>query len=347
MSARITTDKPYDLMGEVTPRMILNIDEMLGQLYWYVTQLESKITGSEGLLSSQNTSITQEILNAYGSAPSGSSSSATSFSHWPVGPWTFGETVGAASAYLDAGTVPTGTYNDFDPGFMDSTVVLDIEPDSGTVTLTGLRARTDYKPRLILIRNVDTSNNLTLKHLNSGSIGRNQFRLPSNVDVTVGPRQAIWLFFDPSAGLWTSAITSHVSGGLALAGAAQSATITLSQSQIEAANTTPITIVSAPGAGILVVPIMFSVICNVTSAYGTNPNWSIRYSGVANDIGNAVASQLNSTGVRPCFAGVASEAFTTDVRNLAIVLRLSSDPTGGAAAGVATCTYFTVDASSV
>src|SRR3990167_9054165 len=265
MSERITHDKPYDLKGDVNARMINYIDEMFGQLYWSMAQLENKLSSGKGLLTSNNTSITTEL-----------DPGSTNITNWLTGPWTFGAGT-TTSAYIDTGVMPTVTYHNFAPSGIDSAVVLDIEPVSAGVTLTGLKSRTDARFRMILIRNVDTSGSLTLKHLNSGSLGRNQFRLPSSTDIVVGPRQAVWLFFDASAGLWTSAITSHTSGGLALGDSLSLVELDLTEGQLENLNTTPIEIIAAPGAGKVIVPVQATFVLKLTSVYTNSPGVQLRY----------------------------------------------------------------------
>ena len=338
MAERITFDKPYDLKGEVSPRMISNIDEMLAQLYWSTAQIESKLSANQGFLSSQTTTLEQE----------NSGVNVGGFSHWPIGPWTFGQTP-LPGAYLDVGAISTGTYNNFEPSNIDYTVVLDIEPSGGTVTLTGLKSRSDFRPRLILIRNVDTSNNLVFKHLNSGSAGKNQFRLPSSTDVTVGARQAIWLFFDPSAGLWTSAITTHTSGGLSLEAGVTLATGTLTEAQIESWSSSPITLISAPSATTAIIPIHASVAFNITALYSSAPSFTI-------DWGTASAGPFSAAGtpalnsnlnehlclLAPIARNYTSQASFDGVEGEPIILAGSADPTGaGSATAAWSILYYT------
>ena len=338
MSARISFDKPYDLRGEVSPRMISNVDEMLGQLYWSVAQLETKLSGGQGFLTSQNTTLEQETTG----------SNIGSLSHWPIGPWTFGATP-TPGAYLDVGTISTGTYNNFEPSGMDYVVVLDIEPSGGTVTLTGLKSRADFRPRMLLIRNVDTSNSLVLKHLNSGSAGKNQFRLPSSTDITVGARQAVWLFFDPSAGLWTSAITTHTSGGLASTSNVSLVSVSLTEGQLEALSATPVQVIAAAGTNTIVIPIMWAYQIDVSTAYSNAPTVRLRYTGNASNLVNTIGSRASSLDISHATntaIAFAEGVGTFDPRNTDVEVSFDTALTGaGAATAKVRVIYYTADFS--
>lgn len=139
--------------------------------------------------------------------------------HWKApGPWLFDER-GAANEHMVGLRPPkltTGTYNDYAPQGINDAVILEIEPDGGTVTLTGLRQHQGIarNKRMLLIRNRDSAENLILVHSSTSSSTGSRFFLPGNANVTMGPGQNIWLYYDPAKDGWTAAITPHVSGGL-------------------------------------------------------------------------------------------------------------------------------------
>lgn len=138
--------------------------------------------------------------------------------HWKSpGPWLFDDrnATNPNSVGLRV-SIPTGTYNDYAPTGINDAVILDIEPTGGTVTLNGLRQHLGIarNKRMLLIRNSSATQSLTLKHSNTGSSTGSRFFLPANTDVTMGPGQNIWLYYDPAKDGWTAAITPHAAGGI-------------------------------------------------------------------------------------------------------------------------------------
>ena len=345
MAERITLDKPYNIMGEPNARMISNIDEMLGQLYWQMAQLENKLSSGQGLVSSNNTSITEE----------NEGSNSGSLTRWLSGPWTLDNVGGTDKiAGIVVSPVSTGTYNNFSPSGIDKAVSVEIEPSGGTVTLTGLESSGLYQRRFLFLRNRDSVQNLVLKHENSGSLGRNQFRLPDSVDVTLGPRQAIWLFFDPAAGLWYAAVTPHTSGGLAtMSGDVTQTEVALSQTDLENLSSTPVTVLAAPGANKVVCVIGAIIQVNLTVLYSAGaPTISLRYDGLGTDLTTTVAPSFTAnTGVKHSIMDASGSGLNfapaSDIRNVAVVLRGNADLTTGAgtATGTIVITSYTADFS--
>lgn len=336
MSARISFDKPYDLRGDVSPRMITNIDEMLGQLYWTVAQLEGKLSGGQGLLTSQNTSITQESTS-YGASSSSPSSVGSSVTNWLTGPWTLDGGSGRSVAAL-RNDPPAGTYNNFEPSGIATAVLLELEP-SGAVILTGLKAPTTDTKRLLLLRNRDSSNSVTLKHANSGSSTRNQFSLPSSTDVVMGPGQSAWMYYDTGRTAWTLAITSHTSGGLGLGQAVSSVRRAITEVEIETVGGLDVELVAAQGADDVVVPVNVTVELNVTTGYTTSPSWSLVYDGDTTNLVAVSATSFTTTGKKTGLfprAGALSFVHSTfNPTNKGVRLQLSGVP-GTAGTGVAT-----------
>ena len=148
--------------------------------------------------------------------------------HWKApGPWLFDER-GAANEHMVGLRPPVlaaGTYNDYAPQGINDAVILEIEPDGGTVTLNGLRQHLGIarNKRMLLIRNRDSAENLILVHNSASSSTGSRFFLPGNANVTMGPGQNIWLYYDPAKDGWTAAITPHLSGGLGTGAASTNA----------------------------------------------------------------------------------------------------------------------------
>lgn len=121
-------------------------------------------------------------------------------------------------------------------------------------------------------------------------------------------------------------------------------TITLSQAAIEGANTTPIPLVTAPGASKILIPAQVGIYINTTTGYSLGQTFSLVYHGNT--------TNLMSTTFNPAFntirvvAGLFSNnnnsfVFSSfDPTNTALELRLSADLTGGGAtSGVANIVY--------
>ena len=132
---------------------------------------------------------------------------ATQGQHWKSGPWTLDDATLATTAERNkVGIIPPklsgGTYHNYAPDGIDNAILLEIEPDVNTVTLTGIKAVSTK--RLLFLRNRDSSLNLILKHASTSSAEGNRFDLPNNADITLLPGQLAILYFDPNRGAWTA-----------------------------------------------------------------------------------------------------------------------------------------------
>jgi hypothetical protein len=58
----------------------------------------------------------------------------------------------------------------------------------------------------------------------------------------------------------------------------------LTDSQIKALNTTPVTLVAAPGANKAIAPVFIAIASHVTTGYNTGSSVKIRYNGIASDV---------------------------------------------------------------
>ena len=337
--------------------------------------------------------------------------------HWKTpGPWLFDER-GAANEHMVGLRPPVlaaGTYNDYAPQGINDAVILEIEPDGGTVTLTGLRQHQGIarNKRMLLIRNRDSAESLILVHNSASSSTGSRFFLPGNANVTMGPGQNIWLYYDPAKDGWTAAITPHLSGGLGTGAASTNAlldgtnhTDTVAQGvtrgsliygnstpkwdelilgaanrflksdgtdaawgqvdlasgdvtgvlpsanggtlillrraftelELESINSSPVTIVAAPGADKILIPVLASFELNVTTGYSTSPTLDINYATIGTTAVNFNSMSFTTTGRKVTSEFLTTFNFTsaTDPRNRALVMSASADP-GTPGTGVAT-----------
>lgn len=63
--------------------------------------------------------------------------------------------------------------------------------------------------------------------------------------------------------------------------------VTVTNAQMKSLNTSPVDVITAPGAGKIVIPVMCWVHSVVVTGYNTSNSCSLRYNGIAVDIGNA------------------------------------------------------------
>jgi hypothetical protein len=230
---------------------------------------------------------------------------------WKHGPWLLDDPDAGDpnQAALKPPKVSTGSYNNWAPYGIDTAVVIEIEPDGGDVTLTGIKALDGKRhKRMLLLRNRDSGNNVILPHLSSSSLAAYQFDLPDGEDVTLAPGQNVWLYYDPlrNGGKWTAAITAQETGGItsgvASSGAVGGSTspslkeatlIITSNSVISNLNTTPQTIVPAVANRVLV-PVRWSVFVNRGDFWATSATIQIRYAGIASQLTVGLPLQLAS-----------------------------------------------------
>ena len=124
------------------------------------------------------------------------------------GPWVF-DPPGPRRAVLKPAQI-SGATNNFAPLGIENAIGLMVEPSGSGVSLTGLQDLV-RRQRLLFVRNRDSTNVVTLKHADAGSTAEHRFDLPFGVDLTLGPGQGTWLFYDNDRGRWTS--ISDATGG--------------------------------------------------------------------------------------------------------------------------------------
>ena len=129
------------------------------------------------------------------------------------GPWVL-DPPGVHRAILKPAKIvgPTTVNNYYTTG-LETAIGLSLEPDTGTVTLTGI-VYTNRRERLLLLRNRDSAQDIIVKHNSGSSSTGYRFKLPNDTDVTLGPGQGMWLFYDHDHDAWTSLITPNKTGGL-------------------------------------------------------------------------------------------------------------------------------------
>lgn len=147
-----------------------------------------------------------------------------------------------------------------------------------------------------------------------------------------GPVSAIWPLEDGLDG------EDGFPGPPGIAGASGSSDIAvqstkLSNSDILTLSSVPITVVSAPGANKIAVPIAVGLQKNWVTGYSVSRNLSLRYAGSTLDITSATAF-ANTAAIQAARLVILTLTSTdaVDVSNTAVVLRSSGDVTGGNAA---------------
>lgn len=268
---------------------------------------------------------------------------------WKSGPWTLDDlTLPTTAERNKVGIIPPkltgGTYNDYTPDGIDNAILLEIEPDGSDVTLTGLKAIS--AKRLLLLRNRDSALDLILVHGSTSSTLGYRFDLPSSTNVTLAPGQNCLLYYDPNRGAWTTAITGYDAGGagsLAISSVVKTATVSITEAQLEASNTTPVTIVSAV-AGKILFPINVLAAAAITTNYTNSPTFSVRWNGLfavgtlTSTATFALSVGANPRTVRNVMVGAGTSLDVSDASNAGLNIQGNADLTG---AGVATMTVTT------
>ena len=342
MAERITLDKPYDLKGEVNPRMISYIDEMLGMLFWQIAQLENKLSNNEGLL--EDNSGDGGSLNI-------------NLTAWKKGPWTLdevdlGDTFNASGVAVINNNYSSGTtLNDFDPPGLETAVALELGGvGSSGLTITGIKQHSPIR-RILGVINRDASTTITLTHESSSSSPNNRFDFPNDVDIVLAAGQALWLYYSIYRDRWIPFITPHQSGGFATSGAGlQSVTRALTEAEIESLFTTPITLVAAAGADKTIYPVCGLVEVTVTAGYSSSPTFELIHAGdAATSLVAFNGFSFAATGTKSTFGmgldHVRNPYATFDPRNKGLQIALTADPGTpgtGVATGTVTVFYFTV-----
>jgi hypothetical protein len=233
---------------------------------------------------------------------------------WKTGPWILDDPAGVEPHKVGLRpSTPTGTYHNFAPTGIDGSVVLEIEPDGGDVTLTGIQALDgkNFK-RIVMLRNRDNTNSVHLLHDDSGSIEAFRFDLPDGEDVELAPGQNVWLYYDPGRERWTAAITGQAAGAVIQAGGSGGgqqlleASLTIDRTDINSWSSSPLLIVSAV-AGKVIVPVQLTTHYYQHTGGGqwlTSYSVSLRYSGNTQDV-------LTSQTIIPSSGSPATNDFTT------------------------------------
>ncbi len=259
--------------------------------------------------------------------------------HWYRGPFTFDQ-VGVLSGTigLRLGGISPGTYHDYAPTGIDTSMIVELSPNAGDLVLTGLRQSERIKRLLILGNFNDADKTITLKHENTGSVASNRFKLPDATDIVLAEGQYVWLFYDIFFSRWRAFVTGQQSGNLALlGGSVLTATLTPSDAQIDAMNATPVQIVAAPGAGLTLIPFWWSLRgTKAVNPWSTTSSFRLRYTGIATDLTNNIAALLTTAGANTIAISTGAVAYSfnvatgsTDPANLGLEISLAADVTQG------------------
>lgn len=203
---------------------------------------------------------------------------------WKKGGWLLDDpdSVEPNSVGLDV-VVPTGTYHNYAPTGIDDAIILEIDPSTGDVELTGLKALDGARhKRFFMLRHSGTANSIFLRDDDTGSIAAFRFDMPDDLDVELAPGQNVWLYYSPRSQRWTAAITAQDSGGvipISSSGSSllKTATIEITNAQLEAGG--PLTVVAAVGGAIIVPIRALFYVSRSANAKGSNPTMSWHYEG--------------------------------------------------------------------
>lgn len=225
---------------------------------------------------------------------------------WKTGPWTFIDTHGSKpnaavrGIAVSAGSSPT-TFDNFTAEGVGGCIVLELSSTNTDTILTGL----DVTPfadtrRCIIIGNTGVSGkSVTLKHANTGSKPQNRFKFQDALDIVLIDGQYSWIYYSPSAGRWIGFVTGNSAGGLvgteqlatAISGVssvAKQASVTLTDAQIKALATTPITIITGV-ANAIIVPTSMDLEENTTAgSYASTRTLTAQYANGTADVTSSV-----------------------------------------------------------
>lgn len=230
---------------------------------------------------------------------------------WKYGPWTLvdinGKKPNAAvrTVGMSSSSDPT-TWNNFTVEGIEGCINLDLVPNHNAV-ITGIQMGDPTVRRIMVITNstLTAGKTITLMHEDTGSTPQARFHFEDATDIELAVGQSCWFFYSPVLGRWTPVISGNESGGLvgttqlnaAIAGVSSDFKIAyrrLTDAEIKAILTTPITIVAAQGANTWIDVIGCTTYLNRVGNYVNNPNGSLRLSGCATDI-TAAATFLQTS----------------------------------------------------
>lgn len=121
-----------------------------------------------------------------------------------------------------------------------------------------------------------------------------------------------------------------VSDVITSAGSLSSIEVTLTDAQIKTLNSSPVTIIPAPGANFFIHPIIYDLKKNtVAGAYNTAPTLDLRFSGVVMNLATSLSSTLSTAGTQWIAGNAVGWSSSATVENLGVVLFSSADVTGG------------------
>ena len=259
---------------------------------------------------------------------------------WLQGPWLLDDP-GSHVAGLRPPDIAAETHNDYAPAGIDNAVMLELDPlASGAVILTGIRCANPAQKRLLAIRNRDSGGGtVTLKHQDTGSLEPYRFRLPNEEDIVLADGQIAWMYYDPGQSNWALFVTPQQSGGLATMGGITFTTINITKAQLEASNTSPVTLVSGT-ANKIIFPVAAYVVFTQTAVYTNNPTATIRFN-LTTDIAamDSIPGQFTVGGshVEDYLLTPVAVAPLTDgeMKGASLNFQLNADLTGTGSAAVA------------
>lgn len=174
---------------------------------------------------------------------------------WKRGPWLLDDPDAAEpdGVILDSPLLSAGTYDNFAPTDIDTSIGVEIEGD-GDITLTGIKAIESARhKRFLWIHNRSTTYSVSLSHLDAGSLDEYQFDFSPGVQpIVIAPNQWTWLYWNPRLQKWTLGFAGSITVTTPVTGAVLTVTVDVSTADLVAGFKE---LLVAQGSGIAIIPI--------------------------------------------------------------------------------------------
>lgn len=103
-----------------------------------------------------------------------------------------------------ADTISSAQYNNYTTTGLDDAIVLNLNPDTVDVSVTGITAPGNMSAgaRILYVQNTNASYKVSLRHANTSSSASNRFSLPNGTDIDILPLASIPLIYSFTTSRW-------------------------------------------------------------------------------------------------------------------------------------------------